>query len=217
MRQTFRVTSPAADLSLLTIEQLRAAAGLASDDDSQDAELEPLGEAIAADIATACRTESDGVNPPTLKEETVVETFWNCDRADEVFLSRRFVSSVSAVSERETALTTDDYVLDAEAGMLRRVIGGRPWAWYTGDLSVTYVAGFATVPADLVAIATDLARHRLSAAAVDPLEKATTIEIPDVETRRVDRWVGAMPGSNAGPVPADIVARLSRYMNVAIG
>jgi hypothetical protein len=216
MRQTFTVTVPAVDPSLLTIEQLREAAGLASGDTSRDTELEQLGLRVSADIANACKIASDGLNPPTLRSETITETFWMPVCFDEVFLSRRFISSVTTVTEHETVLLAADFIVDREAGMLNRVSSGRPWHWYYGAISVVYVAGFTTVPADLVGAALDLTRLRLSADDRDPLVKGETIEVPDVLTQRRDYWVGAVPGSSAGPVPSDILAKLSRYINVAV-
>jgi hypothetical protein len=216
VRQSFSVISPASQLSILTDAQLRAAAGLDADDDSRDTELRALGAALSSDIAVACNVVDDGVNPPTLLQETVTETFWVCDRPPELFLSRRFVSSVTSVTEAGSTLTSSDHVLDAGAGLLNRVSGGRPWSWYTGEVSLTYIAGFAAAPPDLAAAAFDLAKIRLSYGSRDPLVKSESIEVPDIETRRLDFWVGALPGAAASPVPPEILSRLSRYMNVFI-
>jgi len=216
MRQSFTVTVPADDLSLLTTAQLRQAAGLATGDTSRDPELTQLGLRISAEIATACQIASDGLNPPTLRSETIVETYWHGAHCDGVMLARRFVSAVSAVDECGTTIIADDYLIEREAGIIARLSSSRPWHWARGALSITYVAGFTDVPADLVGAAMDLARLRLSADAVDPMEKGRTIEIPDVETTRIDRWVGSTPGAAAGSVPADIAAKLSRYMNVLV-
>jgi hypothetical protein len=216
MRQTFSVTVPAPDLSLLTIEQLRVAAGLSWNDDCRDPELEELGKRVAADIAAACGVAFDGINPPTLRSETVSETFWNGCRESEMILSRRFISAVTTVTEQGTVLVSDDFVIDRDAGLLSRVSSGRPWSWYVGSLAVVYVAGFAVVPADLAGAAMDLARFRLSEGGTDPLEKGRTVEIPDVETVRVDRWVGAVPGTATGGMPSSILAKLSRFMNMAV-
>ncbi|CAN7295414.1 hypothetical protein LJR221_001438 [Agrobacterium tumefaciens] len=215
MRQSFSVTTPASNLSLLTIEQLRAAAGLADGDASRDEELNALGQSISTDIAVACNVADDGINPPTLLKETVSETFWVCHRPDELILSRRFISSIASVSEAGSVLAADAYFLDRGAGLLNRANSGRPWTWATGQLVISYDAGFATVPADLVAAATDLVRIRLSSSSRDPLVKSESIEVPDVQSRKLDFWVGALPGAS-GPVPAEILTRLSRYKNVVI-
>lgn len=215
MRQSFSVTSPASDLSLLTVEQLRDAAGLATGDTSRDEELKALGNGISTDIAVACNVADDGINPPTLLKETVRETLWVCDRPEELILSRRFVSSIVSVSEAGSVLAADGYFIDRGAGLLNRASAGRPWTWATGQLIISYDAGFAAVPADLIAAATDLARIRLSSSSRDPLVKSESIEVPDVQSRKLDFWVGALPGA-AGPVPAEILTRLSRYKTVGI-
>lgn len=216
MRQTFTVTSPASALSLLSTEQLRSAAGLDAADSSQDAELLVLGAAISTEIAVACNVADDGIHPPTLCRETVSETFWGCGNDHELFLSRRFVSSIVSVVEAGSTLTSTGHVLNAGAGLLNRVMNGRPWAWYAGETTVTYVAGFDSAPPDLAAAAIDLVRLRLSSASRDPLVKSESIEVPDIQTRRLDFWVGALPGAASSPVPPDILARLARYVNLGV-
>ncbi|MER8387305.1 hypothetical protein NKH14_17610 [Mesorhizobium sp. M1380] len=216
MRSLFTVVTPAADPSLLTIAQLRAAAGLLAGDASRDAELTELGARVSADIATACQIRGDGVHIPTLRSETVREVFRQQGCDDILFLARRFISNLVSASDVDTVLVPDDTDLDAEAGLLQRISGTRTLFWSRGNAVIEYIAGFATVPADLVGAAMDLARLRLSADARDPLVKGESVEIPDVRTVRHDYWVGAIPGSTEGPVPADILAKLSRYINVAV-
>lgn len=216
MRSTFTVVTPAADPSLLTIEQLRVAAGLAAGDASRDAELTELGARVSADIAAACQIRGDGVHVPTLRSEAVREVFRQRGCDDLLFLARRFISDLTLVTEVGTALVAEDTDLDAEAGLLQRISGTRTLTWLRGEAVVEYTAGFETVPPDLVGAAMDLARLRLSADARDPLVKGESVEIPDVRTVRQDYWVGAVPGSTAGPVPADILAKLSLYINVAV-
>ncbi|MER8762888.1 hypothetical protein [Mesorhizobium sp. M0968] len=216
MRSVFTVVTPAADPSLLTIEQLRAAAGLLPGDASRDTELTDLGARVSADIATACQIRGDGVHVPTLRSEGVLEVFRQRGCDDLLFLARRFISDLTLVTEAGTALVDTDTILDAESGLLYRISGTCEFPWRRGDAVIEYTAGFETVPADLVGAAMDLARLRLSSAATDPLEKGRQVEIPDVETVRIDRWVGAVPGTSSGPVPDDIAAKLARYINVSI-
>ncbi|TIP07803.1 hypothetical protein [Mesorhizobium sp.] len=216
MRSVFTVVAPAADPSLLTIEQLRVAAGLPVGDASRDADLTELGKRVSADIATACQIRGDGVHTPTLRSEAVREVFRQRGCDDLLFLSRRFISDLTSVTEAGTALVDTDTVLDAEAGLLYRISGTCDLPWRRGDAVVEYTAGFDEVPADLAGAAMDLARLRLSADARDPLVKGESVEIPDVRTVRQDYWVGAVPGSTVGSVPADILAKLSRYINAAV-
>jgi hypothetical protein len=216
MRSKFVVVTPAADPSLLTIEQLRFAAGVAAGNTSRDPELQDLGDRVSADIASACNIRSDGVNVPTLRSETVRETFRQRGCDDMLFLARRFISDLVSVSDAGTALVDTDTVLDAEAGMIYRVSGACEMIWSRGDAVIEYTAGFEDVPADLVGAAMDLARLRLSSDARDPLVKGESVEIPDVRTVRQDFWVGAIPGSSGGAVPVDILGKLSRYINAVV-
>ncbi|EJB02887.1 hypothetical protein Rleg9DRAFT_1701 [Rhizobium leguminosarum bv. trifolii WSM597] len=217
MRQNFTVTVPTTSPSLLTLPQLRAVAGLAPGDTSQDIDLAQLGLQISAEIAVACNVASDGMNVPSLKAETIAETIWNEDCDGELLLARGFISSAT-VLELSTSVASGDFFINRAAGILSRANSGRPWRWQVGTIEVTYVAGFSDdkVPADLVGVASDLARLRLSSAARDPLVKSESIEVPDVQTRRLDFWIGAIPGTELSPVPPDLLARLGAYRNVVV-
>jgi hypothetical protein len=215
----FAVTSAATDLSLLSDQELRLAAGLAAGDTSRDADLAVLGAAVAADIATACNVAADGVAQPTLRSEAVSDTYWpTVCRIEALILSRRFVTAVASVVEDGTTLTQDtDFWLDAGTGILHRIgdASGYSRTWSAAKIVVSYTAGFATVPTDLKGAATDLMQTRLSEASRDPLLKSLQVNIPDVEERRMDYWVDTT--SKPGVVPDDVLARLSRFRNVMVG
>ncbi len=217
MRQNFIVTVPTSSPSLLTLPQLREAAGLIAGDTSKDISLAQLGLQISAEIAIACDVASDGINVPSLKAETIVETIWNDDCDGEILLSRRFVSAAS-VTELASSVSGSDFFINRGAGILKRFNSGRPWRWQHGTVEVTYTAGFDEdrVPPDLVGVALDLARVRLASTSVNPLVKSESIEVPDVQTRRLDYWVGAIPGTEISPVPPDLLARLGAYRNMAM-
>ncbi len=216
MRSTFAVVTLATDPNILTMDQMRLAAGLAADDPSQDAVLAELRKRVTADIVAACGVRWDGVHVATLRRETVRETFRTdgCDGV--IFLARRFVADVVSISEAGTMLMPSDIDLDGEAGLIERISGHCTLHWRRGTIAVEYAAGFDAVPADLVGAAMDLVRIRLSSDSSDPLERGRTVTVEDIETLRIDRWVGSTPGSSSGPVPADIASRLSRYMNIGV-
>lgn len=208
------VTTPADDLALVSIEALRAAAGVA--DDSRDDELNALGLRIAAEITDACGIIAGKGGEPTLRRETLMETF-SASNSDVLVLSRRHNAEIVSVTDGGEAITLDERALDGEAGLLERWIDGRQSSWCNREIVVVYETGFEVdeVPASLVGVVTDLVRIRLSEASIDPLEKSRSVEIPEVETIRTERWVGTVPGASAG-LPADIIARLSRFMNTEV-
>lgn len=206
------VTTPAADLALASIEELRAAAGVA--DTSMDAELEPLGLRIAAEITEACNIAVGKNAEPTLRKERLTETFDACN-ADELILSRRHNVEIISITQDGKTITLDERSLSAEAGLLERWIDGSRSPWRARTVVVVYDAGFEDVPASLVGIVSDLVRIRLSEATADPLEKSRTIEITDVETIRSERWVGTVPGTGSNGLPQAITDRLRRFTNVS--
>src|SRR5690348_6633732 len=106
MLSRFSVTTPATDLSLLTIAELRAAVG--ATDSSQDAELMVMGRRVSTSIARRCNVVSDAANPPTLLSETCTEVFrW--DGCGPLRLSRRPVTSVVSVTIGGDAVDAADY------------------------------------------------------------------------------------------------------------
>jgi hypothetical protein len=210
----FEVVTPANDLTLATIEQLRVAAGLASDDGSKDESLTELGARLAEDISTACKIASDGANPPTLRLESVRNTFRLKSHTKELILSRRFVSEISSVVENDVMLTSGtDFELNAEAGLLKRLSGDCEIYWRWGKTVVEYIAGFKDVPAALSGVVVDETRLRLSESTRDPAVKSETTEGID----RVDYWVGDMPNSSDAPLSDSNMRRLTRFINPVFG
>lgn len=222
MKPVFSVSTPATSLALLTPEELRAAAGVTGA--GSDVALAAIGAAAAADIMTECNIASDGVNPPTLMSEPVIDTFrperpfyHNERNPSALILSRRFVSSVTSVVEAGVELTADDYLLRAEAGLLERLINDNVACWQSVKVVVAYVAGFATVPPELKAAAAELVRTRWSETSRDPLVKGYREKVDDIRETETTYWVGGTSGADKGPVPANVAARLARFMNIGVG
>lgn len=200
------VTSEAVDKNLLSDEQLTAAVG----DDATD----DLNARLTADICQACGVAIDGSKLPTLRRETVVERFYDVGHRNLVLARRHAVAVTSIVADGETIDATD-YTVGTESGIVRR----RQGYLFTGEeVVVTYAAGFATVPADLVGVASDLARLRVAEASRDMLVKRESTDIPGVERRDVEYWVtmGGSTSTGSSTVPPELIARLSRYASVVV-
>lgn len=203
------VTTAATDLTLLTIAERRAAVGLT--DNSKDPELKTLEERVAARIAHVCNVATAGTTPPTLREETLTETF----RLDglsrgphELVLARLPIVSVTSVVEDGTTLVAADYEILSAAGLLRRLSSGNPDRWETAKITVVYKAGWATVPAGLKLAAERLMRNYWYDGSRDPAVRS--VEIPGVRT--VNYWVGA---SSDPDIPAEILDLLQPFINPA--
>jgi hypothetical protein len=216
------VTEPAADLQLLTEEELRVAAGLEPDDDSQDEALAIQGLRAAAALAAACgvatagydaslystATPLRGAAPRTLHAETLVETMRVRPRYQygSLYLARWPVLEIISVTEDTTELTTDDWDLDIPMGSLTRISGNETLYWPCGRVIVEYAAGYDTIPDDLKMYASQLVGiyHLSASSSVDPNTKH--VEIPGVIT--LDRWVDQTKTDTI--VPEDIKSALVR-------
>lgn len=181
------VTTAAADLALLTLAETKAAVGVTGT--SQDPALETLRQRVAAIVAAECNVAPAGVDPVTLRQETLREVLRPRLVTSRVLLSRRPVVSVDAVVVDGVTLAGSDYEVDKAGAILCRLVNDTPAAWLPGKIVVDYVAGWDTVPDGL----------KLAAAKMSLLiwsENGPAPRDPSIKRERVDgvgeieRWVG---------------------------
>lgn len=219
MRSFLAITEDAGDLALLSIEELRAAAGVTGG--SQDTALTALGLQIASAIMAECNiavgSSADGVEP-TLKQETLTETFYQVDAA-ELLLSRRHNIAISSLVEDGTTLVAnDDFMTEPESGIITRLSTDCPRRWCARKVVVVYKAGFEIIPGDLKQAAIDFFRLAYLESTRDPALKSEVIDIPGVERTEKAWWVGSVPGqSSEGAVPDVVAGQLKRFRNFAVG
>lgn len=208
------VTSPASDLSLLSLAEMRTAAG--QSDGSRDADVKRIGSRVADAITAACKIAADGATPPTLRQESLVDTFrldrwWgrtsHHDDHYEIILSRRPIVSVTSVVEAGVTLDPSSYEIRASKGTLARLVADVPSRWVPSKVVVTYVAGWATVPEGLKRAAEKLMKFYWSEASRDPLLRS--VEVPGILNKTY--WIGA-PGDPS--IPQDVMDDLGPYLNL---
>ena len=181
----FTVTTPAADRNLLTLAEMKSALGIT--DAASDATLTALGAQISDMIAHECLVPVDGVTPPTLRSEAIVDEVNNdlrySGKTSPIVLTRRFVTSITSDVVAGTTLLAADYQVDKGAGLLRRVNdGGTIICWSSGKIVVTYIAGFVTIPEPLKLAAVTVLREQWSSAAQggaasrDPMVKSEAVD-----------------------------------------
>lgn len=208
------ITTPAEDLQLLAIDEMRELAGVAGN--GSDASLRRLGLRIAADICAECNIAIGAVAPPTLKRETLTETFRGV-AAEVLILSRRHDIEITSIVVDGDGLAAGDFEVDAESGIVTRIDGELPITWAASKIVVVYEAGFETVPGDLAHAAADLFRFTWREKGRDPSVKGERVSVPDVEDRELSYWAGSLPGMGEGAVPDFVSGQLGRFRNYAIG
>jgi len=179
MRSIFTVTSPAAQTSLLTIEELRAAAGVTGS--SQDAALTALGLQLSEAIASSCGVAWDGEHTRTLLSEGCEEAFTVRRPSSRLRLARRPVTAIASVTVDGDVIDSAEYEIDKASGLLSRVCGD----WPCGKTVVAFTAGFSTAPGALKLAASKLATALYSETGRDPNLKR--VDIPDVMEKEF--WV----------------------------
>lgn len=202
------VTTAATDRSLLTLAELRSAVN--ASDGSKDAALLQLETRVSSAITAACKVAADGAIPPTLRQESVTETFRLKNARLSIVLARKPVISL-AVTEDDVPLGATSYEMEAAAGMLRRLYGERHGCWRCGKIVVAYVAGWETVPEDLKLAAVKFIQAEWKQGSRDPLLKRVHVE--GVSER--EYWVDPTKDS---VVPAEVMDILQRggYINTWI-
>ena len=215
---TLTVTAPAADLQLLTSEELRAAAGLELGDASQDAALATTGLQVAAALAGACGIAKAGYDaslaplrgeaPITLKAETLSQTFriWSGNQNRKLLLARWPVLSIISVTTDATELVPADFEIDIPEASLTRISSSySALGWPVGRITVQYDAGYdEPLPTDLKGYAARLVSLYHHTETADLSERH--VEIPGVIT--IDRWVDT--ATTDVLVPEDILTGLQR-------
>ncbi|MBI1209662.1 MAG: hypothetical protein GC191_20560 [Azospirillum sp.] len=152
------VTTPAASQDLTDVDAVKAALGISGTDD--DDWLAVLVRQASGAIARFCNR--------TFVTETVTETFRLSRPAFELSLARFPVVDVTSIVADGETLDDADFEVDADPGILRRLDGNDELATWCGKVTVTYSAGFATIPSDVAAAAIALVRFLYHRRSTDP-------------------------------------------------
>ncbi len=212
MIRFLEVTSEADSLQLLTIAEMRVAAGLESTDTSQDTALNARGLAVAANITSECNVAVGAGFDPTLNQETLRETIYNF-RGEQLVLSRRHNVTITSITADGSLLDAEDYFVNTETGIITLLSDDTPIRWCYRKIVVVYVAGFEEVPPSLKQAASDYFRAMTLETARDPYVKSETIDVVGVEVRTTDLWAGTLPG--APTIPAIVSGQLTRFRNTS--
>lgn len=209
------VTEAADDLQLLTIEEMRALAGETGG--AMDEPFTALGLRVASSIASECNITAGIGGRPTLRRETLTETFRGV-RSTSLYLARRHDVEITSITEDDAALDGSEYEVEPESGLVTRLSGDCQVRWCASKVVVVYEAGFDDIPHDLKQAAMDCFRAFLQETGRDPLVKSEEIDIDGIERRKIDYWVGAVPGkTHEGAVPDVVAGQLTAYRNFGIG
>lgn len=202
MTSILTVVTAAADRSLLTQAEARAAIGDAS------ADVTALIARTSAAIVRACMIAAAGVVPPTLRLETLSEQFRLKSGREQLALARFPIVSLDSVTEDGTALDLDyDCEFDAGSGLVYRLSSDTRICWPCGRIVFDYSAGWETVPDDLKLAASKLAAVFCSEGSkVDQGLKRESI--PGVIDR--EWWVGP---SGDPAIPVEVMDLLKPYVN----
>lgn len=197
------IVTPASETRLISIEAARVAIGLADDDDSQDATLEPLIDQASAAIVSF-------IGQP-LASQTYRETVWSRTSSDSLILSRFPVASIGSVEVDGAAIDAEGYRVDPATGIVHRHSPTRcgPF-WPAGETVIEYAAGYELpddLPADIQRAAVLMLRQSHFAGSRDPLLRSE-------ETDGVATFSYFAAGAAA--VPLEAQALLSPYQILAV-
>lgn len=199
----FVVSAAAADRSLLTAEELRAAVGVTGS--SYDTTLATLGARAAAAIAAWCGVSDAPPAVPTLRSEGITQTFRALADVPVLVMARWPITAIASVTLDGTVLAATDYELSDGNRLLYRLSGDVRTGWTAAKLVIVYTAGWATVPDGLKAAAVRLVRDYWYADGPqlhDPALKRVRVEGVD----EVEYWVPPASDPLIGGEVADMLA-----------
>ncbi len=205
----FSVVTPAGDKTLLTASELRAAIGIADADTSKDAVLATIGASVALMVARECLVAAPGIVEPTLRAETISETWRLTACRDFLIPARRFASSITSVTVDGVSLDLSNVEIDPTNGFIYRLSNDVRTIWGLGKIVVVYVAGFSTVPADLKTAAKKMVSDIYTTASRDPNLKR--IKIDGVSER--EYWVGPVTDP---AIPQEVKDLLGPYGQILV-
>jgi len=203
VRVTTTIVTPASTYDLVTLAIAKEELGVTGSD--RDAQIRRYIASSSAAVAQYCSR--------VFPVETVADTF-EIERARLQFggeaslqASRWPIGTITSLVEAGTALIRDvDYKVDETSGLFYRLaISGLSTTWSSSPIVLTYVGGYASIPADIQDAAVRMIRSRWFAKDRDPLARSESI--PGV--RDVTFWVPT--GDEAGNMPPDVVDVLDNY------
>lgn len=171
------VVTPAPSRSLLSLQELRAAAGVT--DGQLDESLTRHEEIAAEHIARFLGCEAPIGSIPTIRQEVLRETIRNHFAVWQLRLARRFVTSVSSITYDGETVDPAVCELNSHAGLLERYDdAGNPMRWGARPVIVEYTCGFQYIPPIVKEAARRLVRLYISVSNPkrDPLLRRESIE-----------------------------------------
>ena len=191
------IVTPASSYDLVSLGDAKDELRIAATDTQHDAFLTRAIAQVSAAIAGYCNR--------MFPAETVRDVVYCRLGKAQLELSRFPVISVTAATVSDgtggqTTLTQNtDYTVDKARGWLIRLgLGGVPIAWYSAPTTVTYQAGYTTIPADVQEATLRMVTARFHNRGRDPTLRSQSQPGLGDQTY----WVGAVPGMS-GPFPED--------------
>lgn len=213
MKSILTVTSRATSFDLTALDTVKDELGITGS--AENDKIERWIRQGSTAISAYCKR--------VFAQETVSEVFRLTDDrrrgftwaslCEPVLMLKRFpVASIASVTEDGTALTTDQYEVEPEAGLLYRLCRDERIEWTAAKVTVAYTGGYVLLPELPDAIeraCISLVRHYRANATRDTA--VTRRSIPGVLDETF--WVGTVPGTE-GDLPPDVVGLLAPYRNI---
>ncbi|WP_207479565.1 hypothetical protein [Arenibaculum pallidiluteum] len=178
--------------------------------------------ALNAELGTTGQDYDDLIRQVSAEVETYCgRTFASASRTqtirlprwrERLILDRTPVVSIASVAQNGEALTADEIEIeDSGAGFLLRVDAAGCSLGWCGKVVVTYVAGYASTPADVERCVLDLCVRAYHGRGRDPLLRSE--RILDV----IDQsWMDTDKVEMRGGLPVDVADRLCAYRVVSV-
>ena len=210
------IVTPAASYNLVTLAQVKLELGIPSNDTTDDQYLNQKITSISALVSKYC-------NRPFVTEtyqdiylpDRGIEPFHSIGRFRPLQLTNWPVQSISSIvvapgptsASNETLTEGVDFVLNNRPGQVIRYseTTGLPCSWQPYPTTIVYVAGYATIPADLVDQLLALIAGKYQTKGINPMTKRTN---QPGGIGEIEYWV---PNSPQGAFPPSVQEVLDLY------
>jgi hypothetical protein len=190
------VITPAPSQRLTTIDAMNREIGNTSGDNSFTFSLIDAASSVVSDLCNR-----------VFGRETVEQKIRLVRPTDVIILRRCPVVEVASITLDGEALTTDEYEINSENGLLHRLSGDRRGAWPWGLIVITYTGGYllpgqtnCNLPARVERATLELARTMWHSSRRDPLLRSE--EIPSVISATYTT------SENAAEIPPSVIGLL---------
>lgn len=209
--QFTRVITPASSQGLVSLDQAKAALGIALDDTSQDDALTLQINQVSADISSYC----DRIFVRQVYRDQFRFSY-NSYCVSDPLVTRQYpiiINDLTTLVVTEDGVVVDDTLVEVvpDTGSIYRLDANGSYAWTGNLVLIDYTAGFDPIPADLQGATLTWLTSRQGFGGRDPALTSETIPDLIAQSYDVSSTSSSSGSTGTSAIPAAVLDTLVRY------